>query len=268
MRSIRQQLAALQDDLRRLEPFPWSRVETWIAAAKPLVREAFPAHLEDFAGAATTPRWTLLPRVCSGGGRWGGPARDNFAEADAMEDAANRRAASEGRDRILAFVDTLLALPDGASSVVAHAEPIDQVLTILHRFPFVVRALADRRTGRPALTIADEYDVQYVLGGLLAVAFEDVRPEEWAPSHAGSSSRVDFLLKAERIIVETKFARAGHADRQIANELIIDKARYAAHPDCATLVCFVYDPTHAVRNPVALERDLSQADGSVLVRVR
>jgi len=40
---------------------------------------------------------------------------------------------------------------------------------------------------------------------------------------------------------------------------MIDIARYAAHPDCGTLVSFIYDPEHRIKNPVALERDLSGA---------
>jgi REase_DpnII-MboI len=51
----------------------------------------------------------------------------------------------------------------------------------------------------------DEYDVQDSLHALLKLHFDDVRREEWTPSYAGSQSRMDFLLKREKIVVETKF---------------------------------------------------------------
>jgi len=45
-----------------------------------------------------------------------------------------------------------------------------------------------------ALEIRDEYDVQNLLHAILKLHFEDIRPEEWAPSYAASSKRMDFLL--------------------------------------------------------------------------
>jgi len=30
---------------------------------------------------------------------------------------------------------------------------------------------------------------------------------------------------------------------KVVDELVIDKAHYRQHPDCRTLVCFVYDPS-------------------------
>jgi hypothetical protein len=63
-----------------------------------------------------------------------------------------------------------------------------------------------------------------------------------------------------------KFARPGHSDREIGDELIIDKERYRAHPGCSVLICFIYDPAHVIRNPVALERDLAES-GPLTVHV-
>ena len=54
------------------------------------------------------------------------------------------------------------------------------------------------------LDVQDEYDVQDLFHALLHIHFEDIRPEEWAPSFAGASSRMDFLLKQEQIIIEIK----------------------------------------------------------------
>lgn len=66
-----------------------------------------------------------------------------------------------------------------------------------------------------------EYDVQTLMAGLLKTRFEDVRPEDWAPSYAGKSARIDFLLKDEQVMVETKMTRDGLNDAKLADELII-----------------------------------------------
>ena len=115
-----------------------------------------------------------------------------------------------------------------------------------------------RRGTRRSLVIRDEYDVQNLLHSLLLLHFEDVRPEEWTPSYAGKASRTDFLLKREEIVIETKMTRDGLDQKKLGDELIIDKERYRVHPNCKSLVCFVYDPDHRCSNPTALEDDLSQ----------
>jgi hypothetical protein len=118
--------------------------------------------------------------------------------------------------------------------------------------------LTKRREKRRGFANRDEYDVQDLLHALLVVHFEDVRTEEWTPSYAGKSSRTDFLLKREEIVIETKMTRDGLDQKKLSDELIIDKERYKVHPNCKSLVCFVYDPEHRCANPAALEDDLSQ----------
>ncbi len=135
---------------------------------------------------------------------------------------------------------------------------LDVVEFICRRFHLVASQLLSRHDGRPTLEIQDEYDVQDLLHGLLRLQFDDVRPEEWTPSYASSSARMDFLLKEERIVVEVKMARPGRDNRKIGDELIIDAARYREHPGCKILVCMVYDPEGVVRNPRGVEGDLNR----------
>lgn len=96
-----------------------------------------------------------------------------------------------------------------------------------------------------------------------------MRAEEWTPSYAGGgSSRVDFLLKDEQIIVELKKTRASLCDKSIGEQLIVDTSRYRAHPDCKALICFVYDPEGRIGNPsVGLERDLESLALGLKIRV-
>ena len=72
-----------------------------------------------------------------------------------------------------------------------YLEPIERIFT---RFRQVANQLTRRHNGRETLCIQDEYDVQDLLRALLSLYFDDVRPEEWTPSYAGSSLRSDFLI--------------------------------------------------------------------------
>lgn len=135
------------------------------------------------------------------------------------------------------------------------------------RFHAVARQLQHRHNNRDTLTIEDEYDVQDLLHAILRLHFDDIRAEEWTPSYAGASSRVDFLLKSEKIIVEVKKMRPSMKTRDLGEQLIVDRARYEVHPDCKTLFCFVYDPEGRIGNPVGIERDLENHPGTLKVRV-
>ncbi len=138
---------------------------------------------------------------------------------------------------------------------------------IVKRFHIAARQLTQRHGNRAALIIEDEYDVQDFLHALLRAFFDDVRPEEYVPSYAGASSRIDFLLKDEKVLVEAKMTSDKLKDKQIGEQLIIDIKRYQAHPDCSTLVCIVYDPRHNISNPAALEKDLSGKHDNLAVCV-
>ena len=133
---------------------------------------------------------------------------------------------------------------------------------LFQRFHSVANQLKRRHERRDTLLIQDEYDVQDLLEALFKLFFDDVRPEEWCPSYAGSSKRMDFLLKNEEIVVEVKMTRLGHEDKKIGEELIIDIANYKNHPNCKELYCFAYDPDGMIRNPRGLEHDLTkETDG-------
>lgn len=142
----------------------------------------------------------------------------------------------------------------------------DLVCDLARHFPVFVAELTKRHGSRPPLKVKDEYDVQDLFRAVLRLHFRDVRKEEWNPSYGGVQSRSDFLLKPERIVVETKMTRQGLGQREVVEELTIDKAHYRGHPNCRTLVCFVYDPDRRLANPGAVELDL--ADKAELLDVR
>jgi len=137
---------------------------------------------------------------------------------------------------------------------------IDTVRKICSQFHIVAKQLGNyRHENRNTITITDEYDVQDLLHALLKIFFDDIRPEEWTPSYAGKSSRMDFLIKNEKIVIEVKKTREGLIGKQIADQLFIDIERYKkSHPSCEYLFCFVYDPENLIQNPIGFEKDINE----------
>lgn len=150
-------------------------------------------------------------------------------------------------------------------------ETTPDVLSIIenlcYKFHAVSIQLRERHENRDTLVVNDEYDVQDLFHALLRVFFDDVRDEEWTPSYAGKASRMDFLLKDHATVIEVKKTRAGLGTKEIGDQLIHDIARYKSHPDCNTLICFVYDPEARIKNPRVLESDLNKQQDNFLVRV-
>lgn len=147
------------------------------------------------------------------------------------------------------------------------ASQFDVVIRLCRRFPLLIAALQGRQHQKAAFAVTDEYDVQDLLHGVLRLHFDDVRPEEYTPSYAGKSSRIDFLLPRERTIIEAKMTRPTLKGKDVADQLIIDKARYKAQPGVDKLICIVYDPGGYCANPVGLESDLSSEDPELKVAV-
>jgi hypothetical protein len=144
----------------------------------------------------------------------------------------------------------------------------DAVELLCARFHSVAKQLRQRwGNNRTTLDVKDEYDVQDLLHALLRIFFNDVRKEEGTPSFAGKSSRMDFLLPSEKVVIEAKKTRPSLTEKELGTELIDDIARYKTHPSCKKLICFVYDPDGYIANPRGIEKDLSQTGGEMEVKV-
>ena len=151
------------------------------------------------------------------------------------------------------------------------ASPTESALAVVERlcerFHLLAKQLRQRRDSRPTLDVSDEYDVQDLLHAILRLHFDDIRPEEYVPSYAGSSTRMDFLLKREQTVIEVKKTRPGLTTKEVGSQLIEDIAHYANHPDCGTLICFVYDPDGRIQNARGLESDLAKPGPPMRVAV-
>lgn len=158
-----------------------------------------------------------------------------------------------------------------SSAPVKPASIEELLVTLLKGLPRAMHPLTHRRKGSVALTFATEYDVQDLLHALLRPWVRDIRAEEFTPSYAGTSTRMDFLLPVQRLVIELKFVRDRSHATKIGDQLTIDIDHYRKHPECDTLWCVVYDQNHFLRNAEGLMRDLegprTSKDGTVNVRV-
>jgi hypothetical protein len=147
-------------------------------------------------------------------------------------------------------------------------ESVSIVTAIAERTVLVGAAIRTRHGGRNTLALGDEYDYQDLYRGLLRLFFDDVQPEEWVPSYAGATSRVDFVLRGLGVAIELKVATATLGARQVGEQLLIDIGRYHAINGIRHLVCLVFDVGHFVDNPRGLESDLSKPRDGIGVTVR
>lgn len=180
---------------------------------------------------------------------WSKPFQTSF-RAPLME---QRQVLLEAKERI-----------EGTGETSQHIALLERMCRNFHAF---ARPLKDRGRERQPFVIEDEYDVQTLVDAALRLVFDDVRPEDYVPEYAGGKSRVDFLLRDERIVIETKMTRTNLRDRDLGEELLIDIARYKTHPTCSALVVLIYDRDQFLANPRGLEHDLSRKHDGLAVFV-
>jgi|WetSurMetagenome_2_1015567.scaffolds.fasta_scaffold05177_3 hypothetical protein len=135
---------------------------------------------------------------------------------------------------------------------------------LFSKFHRIAQTLRNRHDNRPTLLIKDEYDVQDLLRAILKEHFDDVRDEDYVSSYAGSNSRVDFVLKNEKVVIEVKMTNDKLKDKEVGSQLLIDIGRYKNHPDCKLLVLFIYDKGDLIVNKPGLIRDLNNMSAAGL----
>jgi hypothetical protein len=133
-----------------------------------------------------------------------------------------------------------------------NATPLGRLEALLRRVPPVARQLRGRQGDRPPFRVADDHDLEDLVRALLAIPFDDVRPESRTPRYA-AGTRTDFVLRAGAIALTVKRVGPGFRDAALVRQFEEDVAHYQGRPDCRTLVLFVHDPEGLVADPAALE---------------
>jgi hypothetical protein len=179
-------------------------------------------------------------------------ARKNFTAAEYSVNAGEPYSVwSYQLSNMLNAVEILYApLPERVEG------PIEVISKLVRRLGAVEAALGQRYDSRKTLVVADEYDLQDLLRSLLFLHFKDISHEDPAAKVAGASSRVDILLRSERIAIEIKKTRSGSTDASLGRELKLDIGDYRERPDCKALVIVIDDRQKHLKNPQGLANDL------------
>jgi len=262
----------------------WSEVERWIAGITPIIKLRFPEYFEDFRQYSEAPSSCSLPRVGSRPqydaykGEWTPSNFDSPTnnESSKIEKEKNQELGENAIRKLLNFLDTLIQL--SPNELISNNS--EDVLTILERifsrFHRIYLQLQDRYNKRPTIEITDEYDVQNLLHSLFHLYFTNIQSEVDLPQFAGKNSRVDFVLKKERIMIEVKIISQKEdkksspktKDKQLGIDLIDDIPRYKQYQDASTLIFFIYDPNNLMSNPQGIIDDIeTQSNNDFLVKV-
>lgn len=178
---------------------------------------------------------------------------------------SNRKEMGHQVWKVKIFLDKIDLLRIKHSVVTAKStkeSDVNKLVLLLKRFHRVAQELRERRVERVPLVIKDEYDVQYLLNALLKLHFDDVRGEEFSPSNSGANTRPDFVLKEEKIVLETKMTNEKLKTKTLGEELLIDIGRYKAYPDFTDLVIFIYDKGDHIINKRGFSADLEKQSTS------
>ncbi|MBK8279492.1 MAG: hypothetical protein IPK94_04830 [Saprospiraceae bacterium] len=95
----------------------------------------------------------------------------------------------------------------------------------------------------------DEYDVQDISYVILKSIFPNLREEDPIPKVGGKSTKIDLILREEKILIEVKMIKAKDSNETHFIEQL--KADFESYHECKwlrKLFCFVYDPYKKTRD--------------------
>ncbi|KAA3436753.1 hypothetical protein FOA19_20460 [Rufibacter hautae] len=120
----------------------------------------------------------------------------------------------------------------------------DIVRDVLYNFSNAIqKIIKDRRKGHAAFNIMDEYDVQDILYVILKSIFPNLRDEDPIPKVGAKSTKIDLILREERILIEVKMIKQGDSNEtHFIEQLKVDFESYHECKWLDKLFCFVYDP--------------------------
>lgn len=142
--------------------------------------------------------------------------------------------------------------------------PLANLEALLRRLPRVVRQLRARHSDRPPFRVRDEYDLEDLLRALLAIYFDDIRPESRTPSYA-ASVRTDFRIQPADpeppLVVTCKRVAAPVVLAHLTAQVHEDVAYYEKFPASGVLMVYWYDPEGLLPDPTSLEKLWSDFQG-------
>lgn len=135
----------------------------------------------------------------------------------------------------------------------------------------IQKIVRSRRKGHNEFEIHDEYDVQDILYVILKSLFPNLKDEDPIPKVGGKSTKIDLILRDERILIEVKMIKSGDSnENKFIEELKTDFESYHECEWLDKLFCFVYDPfkkTRDIQNFKDLNGDRTKSGHSYNVEV-
>jgi hypothetical protein len=121
---------------------------------------------------------------------------------------------------------------------------------VFYNFPNAVQKIINnRRKGHPEFLIKDEYDVQDILYVIVKSFFPNMRDEDPIPKVGGKSTKIDLILREEKILIEVKMIKAKDTNEtHFIEQLKVDFESYHKCIWLEKLFCFVYDPFKKTRD--------------------
>jgi hypothetical protein len=121
------------------------------------------------------------------------------------------------RDTINAAIENALTYikeyenlsPSSIGNSTEVTESANLIIRIMDNWSTMISSFKEHRVDVKEIQITNEYEMQYLLEGILRLMFDDVRPETYTPNYANKSNRTDFLLPKQKILIETKMTRSG-----------------------------------------------------------
>lgn len=135
----------------------------------------------------------------------------------------------------------------------------DEVIRdILNNFSNAVQKITkDRRKEHLEFKIEDEYDVQDILYVVLKSIFPTIRDEDPIPKVGAKSTKIDLILREEKILIEVKMIKGKDSNEtHFIEQLKIDFESYHECKWLKKLFCFVYDPFKKTKD-ISNFRDLN-----------
>ena len=124
------------------------------------------------------------------------------------------------------------------------------VRDVLNNFSNAIQKIVTgRRQNHPDFKIEDEYDVQDVLYVVLKSIFSNLREEDPIPKVGAKSTKIDLILREEKILIEVKMIKAKDSNEtHFIEQLKVDFESYHECKWLRKLFCFVYDPYKKTRD--------------------
>lgn len=136
-------------------------------------------------------------------------------------------------------------------------EVVDYIVKTLRNFTPIASSVTKRRKGKENETIrlSDEYDIQDLLHVMLKPQFPLIRTENVVDGKTDRQFlKIDFTIPDSNIAIECKYAKHDTSMPEIKKQMHDDIIIYSNHPDCKTLIFFIYNKDFNISDPIPYEK--------------